>query len=498
MWLRLCNPTGDSNIMHRKTYSQKYERKVTGAERFFFHSPFSTVTMVARINGNVTSDMLKCAVGKVQQRHALLRVRIESRKDELWFTSENVHGIPVTVVPRTSKDDWIKLHAEGCRTPYEFGVRPAIRFILVQSPEISELIILCHHIICDGMSLAYLARDLMVNLGDPAAAAQVLPAPEPITLENLPGDVALSGLMRYFINRIRRKWHDEIVTFEQDDYEALNKAYWDNYDHEILPIEFSETETKALVTRCKQEKVTVNTAIIAAFSAAQYFVVGEKPHHDQTVSAVSLRDRLPHSPGEGMGYYALGLQLKFRYNPKKGFWDNARTYHKKITSNISNKKVFGDLPAFLQMDSNIYEALNVKKLGALVKPDSPRYQKLSDFSKREDVVVGLLKRAKMETLETKLIGPAITNLGRLDFPKTYGPLELDRLIMQPGGAFPLVHVDMVIGVVTCAGKLSMVVEHAEQAVDTPTMIKIKDEAMRFLLDANVTTSVIWQSAKSRV
>ena len=93
----------------------------------------------------------------------------------------------------------------------------------------------------------------------------------------------------------------------------------------------------------------------------------------------------------------------------------------------------------------------------------------------------LLQRAKMETLETKLLGPAITNLGRLDFPKTYGALELDRLIMQPGGAFPLVHVNMVIGAVTCSGKLSLVVEYAEEAVDTTTMEKIKDKAMEYLL-----------------
>ena len=87
----------------------------------------------------------------------------------------------------------------------------------------------------------------------------------------------------------------------------------------------------------------------------------------------------------------------------------------------------------------------------------------------------------METLDTKLLDLAITNLGRLDFPKTYGGLELDRLIMQPGGAFPLVHVEMVIVAVTCSGKLSLVIEYAEQAVDTQTMEKIKNRAMEFLL-----------------
>jgi hypothetical protein len=43
-------------------------------------------------------------------------------------------------------------------------------------------------------------------------------------------------------------------------------------------------------------------------------------------------------------------------------------------------------------------------------------------------------------------------------------------------------VNLVLGAVTCAGKLSLVVEYAEEAVDTRTMEKIKDKAMEFLLN----------------
>lgn len=107
--------------------------------------------------------------------------------------------------------------------------------------------------------------------------------------------------------------------------------------------------------------------------------------------------------------------------------------------------------------------------------------KLSAFSKKEDVVLKLLQRDKIESLETKHWGVAVTNLGRLDFPKTYGTLELDRLMMQPGGAVPLTNVNLVLGGVTCSGKLSLIVEYAEEAVDTATVEKIKDKAMEFLL-----------------
>jgi hypothetical protein len=40
---------------------------------------------------------------------------------------------------------------------------------------------------------------------------------------------------------------------------------------------------------------------------------------------------------------------------------------------------------------------------------------------------------------------------------------------------------MVIGAVICAGKLSMVFEYAQEAVDTVKMKEIKDKAMESLL-----------------
>jgi NRPS condensation-like uncharacterized protein len=426
--------------------------------------------------------MLRKAVVKVQQRHALLRVRLKVDSDHaLWFTSDGVEEIPVEVVPRQSANDWITIHSEASEIPFEFEKRPAIRFILVQSAAESDLIILSHHIICDGLSLAYLARDLMVHLGDPSQEVTVLPPAPPISLENLPADVSQSRLRKIMINRINRKWAADRVFFDQEDYEVLTKTYWDNYSHELLTVELTEVETSSLVARCRDAKITVNSAITAAFSGGQRYVQGEEPHLARTVIATSLRDPLPKPPGEGMGFYAAGVEMNLKYDHNAGFWQNAQRYHKKIKPNFTNKKVFGQFVDWLYLEPSLLEAMNFKKLGGLVPPEAARYDKLSAFSKKEDVVLSILKRDKMESPNMTFAGPAITNLGRLDIPKSYGALELDRLIMQPGGAFPLAQVNMVIGVVTCSDKLSLVVEYAEQAVDKQTMAEINGKALEFLL-----------------
>jgi NRPS condensation-like uncharacterized protein len=438
--------------------------------------------MVARVRGDVSGRMLADAVSRVQQRHPLLRARIAEDSDhDLWFTSEGAGEIPIEVVPRESEEQWIQVFHEACQVPFEFDARPATRFILVQSPAASELIILCHHIICDGLSLAYLARDLMIHLGDPERDVEVLPDPVPLDKGSMPQDVSVGRIAQFFIKRINKQWAQSRVFFDQEDYRALCEAYWRNYTHRMLPIELSETQTSALVERCRQEQVTVNTALTAAFVGAQVLVQGDRPYHTSIGIAGSVRNRVREPVGEGMGFYAGVVTCKCGYDVKTSFWENARQFHRKITPRYTNKVLFQDLLTWCYLDSAILEALNFKRLGGLVSPDSPRYDKLSAFGEQDDVILALLKREKMDSLDRIVMGTAVTNLTRMDFPRTYGPLELDRLIMNPGGAFPLSNVGLVLGAVTCSGKLSLVVEYAEQAVDTTTMQKIADKAMTLLL-----------------
>ena len=368
------------------------------------------------------------------------------------------------------------------RIPFEFDSRPAIRFILVQSPQVSELIILCHHIICDGISLAYLARDMMVHLGDPSRAVEVLPTPPAIDLDNLPQDVSQSSIAKFFIQRMNRKWGEDSQYFDHMDYLELTRAYWDSYEYAFLSVELTAEETDKIVARCRAEKTTVNSAITAAFCGAQSYVRGAEAYHPKLVVATDLRERLPYSPGEGMGMYAGGVELNFKYNHKQDFWTNASNFNQRIQPKYTNKNMFGNILNWLYLDPTILDAIPFKELGGLVPPSAERYQKLSSFRSKQDIVRKILDQDNLGSLDTTLWGTAVTNLGRLDFPSEYGQLELERLILQPGGGFPLANVHLVIGAVTCAGKLSLIVEHAVQTLDRGTVEKIKDQAMTFLFE----------------
>ena len=459
----------------------KNKRKVAPAERVFTRAPYAIVTMVARIKGNVTEEMLNDAIFKVQQRHQNLRVRIVEDEDNIpWFTTEDVKEIPVKIVARESEDHWMRVYHEVCKIPFEFDVRPAIRFILVQSPGVSELMIVCHHIICDGMSLAFLARDLMTYLGDPNREIELLPDPEPLNLDNIPKEVSLNPIIRFILKRTNKNWDKDKIYFDQEDYLNLNEAYWNNYSHKMITIELTETQTSDLVNRCRREGVTVNSALTSAFACAQYIIQGDKPFHSNIFIAGSLRDRLLNPPGEVMGIYVGGVIPKFKYNKKISFWDNTRKLHKGLKSLYTNKNLFKGGILNLHLEPAIRESTTFKLLGQLVPSDSSRHEKLTAFSERDDMITSILKRRKLVALDSIVMGTAVTNLTRLDFPTTYGDLELDRLIFNPGSAISLGNANLVLGAVTCAGKLSLILEYAEETVDTKTMEQVKEKAMELL------------------
>jgi hypothetical protein len=228
--------------------------------------------------------------------------------------------------------------------------------------------------------------------------------------------------------------------------------------------------------------LAVACLLTAAFVGAQVMVLGDSPDHSKVGVGASLRERLPHPAGETMGFYALAALLKFKYDPRKGFWNNARTFHRKVQPRYANRFLFQDPLAWCSLDPSILEAVHFKRLGGLVPAHLPSHDKLAAFARRDDTVSGVLRREKVDTLERKSLGTAMTNLTRMDFARQYGALELDRLILNPGGAFPLVTVNLVVGAVTCSGKGSLLIEYVEQAVDTASIEQVRDRAMALLLD----------------
>jgi len=455
--------------------ANEYRRKLQGHERRHLYAPNSIIPIVVRIKGNVDKNNLKPAVEKIQQRHKLLQVRVViDESNTAWFTTEGADEIPIQIQERTSDEQWISICEKESKIPFDFHKRPPIRIILLHSKTKSDLVLFCHHMFCDGMSVAYLSRDLMIVLADPKKELETLPPPPLLNRENIPDDVSDNAIIQKFINRINKKWKNEEIVFDREDYLSIFNAYWRQNKHSIQIIELSEKQTEALVKKCRIEQVTVNSMIFAAFLKAQFVAKHHiKPKKQKAGIAVDVRNYLKTPPKESFGFYAAGFIDNYNFMNNTDFWEITRKIHNKLSKKLSNNDFFINLLRVGSLEPSIHDALMMKTYGNFIRRDDSRYEKLYSFAKRKDSVSSMAKK-----LGAMYFGFAVTNLGRLDFPRFYSCLELDRLLVFPPTG-PTV--ETTIFVVTVSGKLTLVMSYVEQVIDTDIIVKLRGVLEKCLL-----------------
>ncbi len=134
-------------------------RRKSGGERVLLMLPLNVV-MVGHIRGAVEHSSIAAALEQLRWRHPLLTVRAQIDDDGTGsYVTEGVPASATHVEPRQSEEQWLERVKEEFRTSFPIETGPLVRCALLQSAEVSEIVLCGHHAICDGMSLGYLLRD---------------------------------------------------------------------------------------------------------------------------------------------------------------------------------------------------------------------------------------------------------------------------------------------------------------------------------------------------
>lgn len=445
-------------MTRKDVHTGNESRQLSGAERMRLMFPNANVVMMARIGGQFSEDALRTAISKVRERHALLGMRVRlDESQQGWFTSEGVPPIPVTVIPRSHPEMWKDVAIEQHRQPFFYGTGPLIRFALLTSDETSDLIITAHHAICDGLSLAYLVRDLLQHLADPDRPVAGLPIPLLIDESIMPVSVSKNLVSRMMLKLLNRNWERREITFDAADFRDLHRAFWEEHEGHILAWALTEAQTSELVARCRAEEVTVNTALTTAFVIAQNEVEAAHERLDRVVISVDFRERLTRPVGEAFAFYASAVRPRLEYERGTPFWSAARAFHAQIRQLLTDENIFESqqLSAF---SPSLLDALFFAKQGKLDDKLANR----------------MVERMGIGEVNTSLV---VTNLGRLGFSADYGPLSLEALYG------PYVYSDTIekyLGVITVNGRMHLTLCSGSTIIDNEMVEAVRDAAMDHL------------------
>jgi hypothetical protein len=286
-----------------------------------FGQPYNIVATV-QIRGGVRADQLRAALDQAQRRHPLLAVNTEIAEDGVpWFSSEGVGPIPLTVLE--DAEGAAQLVARELTATFTMDRRQAARPPLMRvslllprdADQPATLLFAAHHVVADGLSLAFLVRDLLRVMEEPDAPVDVLAAPA--SAEDL-----LPARVRRRIPRSPRRFRIVLALVRTYAWLRFRRSAPTPRTHVQRQLAWRLTTQQTLRLRgcCHREGVSVQAAICTAYL----------PTFPAIQIPVNLRGLLARPVGESLGLFIGAANVSMKYRPTRGFWANARRFQTRM------------------------------------------------------------------------------------------------------------------------------------------------------------------------
>jgi len=288
------------------------------------HSPAYNIMMGLRLKGPLDVPTLGRALQQVLMRHEALRTYFGGRPVQpvqLVSDSARIDLAVVEALIETGQDDCIRSLARAeLNKPFRLSEAPLLRAVLLRITGSDHVLLLvAHHIVCDGQSIGLIATEAlrlyaMLQAGNPA----VLDEP---ALQF--GDYAI-----WLNERLRNGPSDSDVAFWKRQLDRMpNPVRWPACSNAAAAedasgtgangIEFSVDLMEAVRRACDREHVTPFMWFLAVFKMAIHHATGQT---DIAVGA-PVSGRSWHQSSECVGFFAYPMIFRTLLNPDRSFRD---------------------------------------------------------------------------------------------------------------------------------------------------------------------------------
>ncbi|HLY25924.1 MAG TPA: hypothetical protein VKQ72_06270 [Aggregatilineales bacterium] len=390
--------------------------------------------LTAQIRGKLSSERVREALRKVKQKHPLLTARVIADKDGLWYETDDNPMIPLDSID----GDWAD--ALPTELPRRFISKsgPQVRFLLSYNGNCTDLAVILSHMVADGMTGAYVLRDVLYYIAHPDEVVHPLPYVPP--LEELLPPQDESQVEPMFGQRPEPS---ESSTGNGPTAPApLYVIRW------LLTV----AQTSALTARTRQENVTIHAALCVAFLSAFHLLNLADSSLHCVSSPVSLRNRLTQPVGEHVGNYInSSVRVNLDFVPPRDFWEMAQEIKVAMARGSADDQIFAPIYAFHEM--------------------------IQSFAGRSIADVVETNQFQRPRADYDL---SISNLGRIEMPADFGDFQLEALY---GPVLDSLADETIVGVATAAGKLSCSLVSRPYLLPKATAGQIRDIAMDILASA---------------
>jgi NRPS condensation-like uncharacterized protein len=270
---------------------------------------------VAELADDLDPAALGVALLAVQRRHPLLNVHVADhpRTRLGFYRPARVPPIPMAVVEDTGST-WRDVVAEQLTRPFDSSIAPLTRVVLLRGgPHTPAAIVLTvDHAVVDGLSAAYMLRDLFSALN--GHRLQQLPVP--------PSQEELLGALRDTQPSTTPPVNG-LPPVAQPQWLASPSTIrpFDGAVPDLSVIAFEEDLTGRLVARARAERTTVHSALVSAMS--RVIIQSGRNEFVRTLTPIDIRTHI--GVGDAICLYLSASRTAFTRQQLTDLWEMART-----------------------------------------------------------------------------------------------------------------------------------------------------------------------------
>ncbi|MDR0221134.1 MAG: hypothetical protein LBI54_07010 [Lachnospiraceae bacterium] len=272
-------------------------KKYLGSEITHLHSPNIHVCYTAHLDRTFTEAEAKAAAALLARRHPSLAYTVKADESgQKYYDSDG--GMETYV---QSAVDLLELYRKVDGAGFAWG-KSLVKLYILNGESSSDLLLVGHHIIADGLGYLNLFRDTLAAL-DGRLPADVCAIPENNALVgSKPG-----FLLGLYASGLNKKWAKQGQTFAEEDYRRFFAEYRKQNIPQVMLGQIGGGFISRLHETCKKQQISVNEAICTAFARA-IFAVQERASL-RVGAAASTRPAMKIPAPDTLGNFTTGIAV---------------------------------------------------------------------------------------------------------------------------------------------------------------------------------------------
>lgn len=290
-------------------------------ERTHLFAPSINIAMMAEFTGEIEEDLMLNAVKEAINNNEVLQCKIALNEAGQAFYENQEKGI---ISFHSFEENWeeVVTAQESLRFDLQHG--ELVRFFVKRKDGLTQLVIIAHHLVGDGLAITYLLQDILNVINGRKLSYQDMKLYD---VQTMPADSRLNVMMRLMLRGVNRNWSKNEKVFSFSEYEKMYQNFWSSHQTEIIIEKIDKEQLRKLVTEARLHKVTINSILVTAFAKA----AGEK---QEIGIPISLRDQKNHT----LANYSTAVSIHHQYDETKDFWENTVSVHKMIYEKLGRNK----------------------------------------------------------------------------------------------------------------------------------------------------------------